>query len=466
MMPGASVTGRAGRSLVQTLTRRIALAVALVLLVLGLVLRAHLSGTLTHHWTTELEARLDSLRLYAELMPLEDIDLGLYGERYSGHYWEQLDDAGSGALPIRSASLAGFSLRSQLPPEWQSAEQERHTVLRLRGPLDEALLAMVDWRLADPSARPQGMVVARDATTLDQLRRDLDRILIVLLSGLAVIVVLVSAAVTRWGLQPVRRLQADIMALRDGQQATVNEALPRELQPLAHTVNQLLATQDARMRRQREVAANLAHELKTPLFALHQQAELKDQVPSDLVQRTLARMWLPLEQELARARVHGPQPGLRPTNLRAQFDRALVVLRSDHGLPEAAITLDAAPSLTLPLEARDLFTLLWNLLDNAVRHGGWPVQVRAAPGELTVDDSGPTRDADATPGRATETAKAPAIATLPSGAGLQLVKHILAAYGWELQISASALGGRCYRAVSSRAGFPAASAKKTAPPGP
>ncbi|MEN8719018.1 MAG: HAMP domain-containing sensor histidine kinase [Oceanococcaceae bacterium] len=457
-MPGASVTRRAAASLVQILTRRIAFAVALVLLVLGLVLRTHLSGTLTDHWTTELEARLDSLRLYAALMPLEEIDLGLYGERYSGHYWEQLDGDDSSALPARSASLAGFSLRSQLPPDWQSTAQARRTILRLRGPLDETLLAVVDWRLADPSDRPQGMVVARDSTALDQLQRELDRILIVLLSGLAIIVVLVSAAVTRWGLQPVRRLQADITAMCDGQQATVNEALPRELQPLAHTVNQLLATQDARMRRQREVAANLAHELKTPLFALHQQAELQDQVPSDLVQRTLARMWLPLEQELARARVHGPQPGLRPTDLRGQFDRALVVLRSDHDLPEAAITLDAAPLLTLPLEARDLFTLLWNLLDNAVRHGGWPVQVRASPQELTVADSGPSS------GRVVS--RTPDTVTLPSGAGLNLVEHILAAYGWELEVSASALGGRCYRAFSSRAVFPAASARKMAPPDP
>ncbi len=397
-----------------------AVFVGVALLLLGMLTRALISDAIETQWQTELRNRLDGLVAYQDVLPITSIDPGLYGELYSGNYWEVLPAADS--LPQASISLADYSLAGQLP-----SHAENGSFHRLSGPIGEPLLAVIDAALPTEDGL-QKIIVARDATELDRFRAQLLQKLnaIQLLTWL--VAVTATALSTRMGGRPVRQLARELTALGAGRRPRVSESVPTELVPLARTLNRVMQINEARLRRQRETAANLAHELKTPLTALQQQAELRTTLEAAFVRDKVQRMWEPLEQELARARVHGPTPGLEPTVVATEVDRAIRLCCSDHAVSADDFSIVLAKDLTLSIETRDLFTVIWNLLDNAVRHGGPPVSIRADARSIRIEDSGGPGSAAQRP---------------DSGAGLRLVTHILETYGCSLTVTASEHGGRC-----------------------
>lgn len=419
--------GAIRRSLSLRLSLLTALVLGLVIGSLGWIARDRIQTAIEEQWQDELANRLDSMLAYREVLALTAIDPALYGELYSGNYWEMGSVESGMALPENaSISLADFSLIDQLTAPWQAASLGRDFV-RMQGPLNEPLLALIT-RTEDGSG---WFLMARDASDLDRLLNQVHRQTTLVLALIALSAVMASAAVILLGARPVRQLALELTELDSGKRRRINTDLPTEIAPLASTLNRVLAAQETRIRRQRESAANLAHELKTPLAILQQQAELADTVPAELVAEKVNRMWVPLEQELARARVHGPAPGLEPTLVNEQVDRAIRLCCSDHPVAHEDFRLDIPDSLRLPLEERDLFTIIWNLLDNAVRHGGVPVTVQAQPQLLRIRDSG-----------ANGIDKAGTPAPQNGGAGLRLVSHILDAYGWVMQVHPDPGGGR------------------------
>lgn len=417
---------RTRRALLNSLGFRLtlfsAVFVGAALIILGLFARSLISDAIEQQWHTELRNRLGGLVAYQDVLPITSIDPGLYGELYSGNYWEVFPSSdGSNLPPQASISLADFSLVEQLPPA--ATEQSFH---RLIGPIGEPLLAYVDDALPAPQGARR-IVIARDATELDRLlARVLQQMnLIEVLIWLAAVAA--TALSTRMGAKPVRQLAHELGELGTGNRQRVSEALPTELVPLAQTLNQVMTLNEARLRRQRDTAANLAHELKTPLTALQQQTELHAQLDAAFVSDKVQRMWEPLEQELARARIHGPTPGLEPTPVLTEVERAIRLCSSDHDVSSADFAVTVSSGLTLPMETRDLFTVIWNLLDNAIRHGGLPITISNTQLSLCIEDSG----------RREYAAEAKS-----SGAGLRLVEHILDAYGWRLDVAASPIGGR------------------------
>ncbi len=411
-----------------------AVFVGAALLLLGMLARSLISDAIQLQWQTELRNRLDGLVAYQDVLPITSIDPGLYGELYSGNYWEVLPTPGQ--LPQASISLADYSLAEQLSPDVANGSFHR-----LSGPIGEPLLAIIDDALPAENGRQQ-VIVARDATELDYLRTQvLQRMnLIQLLTWL--VAVTATALATRMAIRPVRRLAGELSALDAGNRQRVSETVPTELLPLTRTLNQVMRSNAARLRRQRETAANLAHELKTPLTALQQQAELRSALDASFVLDKVQRMWEPLNQELARARIHGPTPGLEPTPVRTEVERAIRLCCSDHPVNSQDFVTHMEQDLMLPVETRDLFTVIWNLLDNALRHGSAPVFIHADTHSIRVEDSGAP--------------DSPAPRPNPGGgAGLRLVEHILETYGGSLAVSASQHGGRCCLITLPQAATPA-----------
>ena len=392
-----------------------ALLVGVVIAALGGLARGLLHEAAQDQWVSGLSNRLESLRAYAGTLDWAEISPGLYAERYSGNYWQVESPA------AQSPSLGGFDLLQQ-------ADGQEDGAVWLEGPLQEPLLGLVRSD-SGPENTPQRWLVARDATPLLNLRQSMDRTLLWTLGMLWLATTLTAALAATWVARPLRTMAEDLGALHSGQRSRIRTQLPSELKALAQELNRVLELNEQRIRRQRETAANLAHELKTPLTALQQQAELHAQIDAIFVRDKVQRMWPPLEQELGRARIHGPAPGLAPVLLREQIERAIPLCVADHRVRPEDFIIDVPQALTLPAEARDLFTLVWNLLDNAVRHGSPPVHISMSPYGLSIEDSGAAE-------------RTPALNRPSGGAGLTLVSHILDAYGWSLETSASALGGR------------------------
>jgi two-component system OmpR family sensor kinase len=182
-------------------------------------------------------------------------------------------------------------------------------------------------------------------------------------------------------------------------------AMPRELQPLAASLNGLLARLNDALAAQRRFTADAAHELRTPLAALALQVEQAERAPdaearavalADL-KSGVARAARLVEQLLTMAR-------LEPEALSGNFARVdLVALANDAIVARAPIAearridLGCTETVAVPVhgDSATLTTLIANLLDNALRYtpegGRIDVAVADVSGqaELSVIDTGP-----------------------------------------------------------------------------
>jgi len=171
--------------------------------------------------------------------------------------------------------------------------------------------------------------------------------------------------------------------------------LPDEALPFAEGVNALLARLDDAARRQEGFAADVAHELKTPLSVVMLELERLKDPAVDRIIAELAAMNRLVEQLLVLAQLDAyaaaPQP-LRKTDLADPAREAIkliavfasgqgvrIVFRDDGGLQ-----IDGRPEA--------LTAALRNLLENAVRvtPRGGRIQVVSGPGpRIRVIDGGP-----------------------------------------------------------------------------
>lgn len=200
--------------------------------------------------------------------------------------------------------------------------------------------------------------------------------------------------------------------------------LPTELQPFVNAINGLLGRTGAAMESQRRFVADAAHELRSPLAALSLQAERLHAAPMspeaterlETLQAGIRRSRHLLEQLLLLARAQNARWGqgqaaaavasapavvaVLPVMRRVLED--LLPLADQKGLN---LGISAAPGVTHDAEADErirvaademaLYTLLRNLVDNAIRYtpvGGqidlW-VDQRSTEVVMAVQDDGP-----------------------------------------------------------------------------
>lgn len=217
--------------------------------------------------------------------------------------------------------------------------------------------------------------------------------------------VLIWYAVGR-GLRPLDAMSRAVAKRRPDAMAPLAETgLPRELLPLAGSLNALLVRLDEALAAQRRFTADAAHELRTPLAALKLQAELAERAP-DAAARTAAMGELEagvdrasrlVDQMLTMARL---EPDATPRHFEATD---LVPLAKDALIARAGLAaargidigLTRADRIGLHGDPATLSMLLANLLDNALRYtpAGGRIDVAVANDGgralLKVADTGP-----------------------------------------------------------------------------
>lgn len=258
----------------------------------------------------------------------------------------------------------------------------------------------------------------------------------------------------------VRRIRQPLAALRHAVRARggtnlaalPDAGLPDELAPIVADVNRLLERLQAALEGERALAANAAHELRTPVAAALAQAQrlasrLADSEEADRAAQivaTLGRMSRLTEKLLQLARA---EAGVALDAGRMDLMPVLRLLAEEYGRrPEAAgrLTFDAA--------GRDV-VWVWadpdaagiavqNLLDNALAHGapdGPVVLTVGADGGIHVVNDGTALPADVLSGLVLRFERAGATA-LGSGLGLTIVDTIMRQSGGSLTLLSPATG--------------------------
>ena len=209
------------------------------------------------------------------------------------------------------------------------------------------------------------------------------------------------------GLRPLARLAESVRKRTPDSLAPLpDEGLPEEIQPLAASLNDLLARLQAAFAAQRDFVADAAHELRTPLTALQLQTQLVERAAGDTergaaldeLKRGLQRTGHTVQQLLTLARLEPGAVSIPSVRVElATLAREAVVEQTrvaeardiDLGLAEVdsrAVVMGDAEALRI---------LLSNLLANALRYtprgGRVDVSCRMRDGQpvLEIADTGP-----------------------------------------------------------------------------
>jgi signal transduction histidine kinase len=321
--------------------------------------------------------------------------------------------------------------------------------------------------LAEPEIYPQGFSPNEFLAHVNQA---------ILLTGLIVslIVVLVSLLLTRRLTRPLESLTIAAEQMKGGNytQRVTPPQSGDELERLALSFNAMadrIESDVTELRRQeqmrRDLLANIAHDLATPLTAIQGFSEaLADDVISDpnarletaqLIGREVQRLRRLVGdmQQMTALESGRAQLDLAPLDLQVQVDETLAVIQPE--CDAAGITLRNAIAPTAPpvLADSDRITqVLLNLLDNARRHtpSGGTITIGAKPQGnrllIWVNDTGVGIDPADLPHifeRFYRADRARTGSAGSSGLGLSIVKATITAHGGNIWAESTPGKGTC-----------------------
>ncbi|MBB3184223.1 signal transduction histidine kinase [Halomonas fontilapidosi] len=434
--------------------RQLSLASRLLLAsLLTLTLALPLAGAgLSHYFRTTATAafdeRLDALLNVvvagldwapAEQQLVHERSLGdpRFEQVFSGWYW-QISDGAARVLTSRSLWDQRLPVRSH-----------RQVMIRdLPGPRGTPLRVIErDIQLA-PLDGPLHVSVAVSRETLDAELARFTRLVTLLLVGLGVLLLVTLALQVRWGLAPLRRLQADLQQVENGDAERLDTRLSPELARLAQAMNGVLDRDRRLMTHARHAAGNLAHALKTPVSVLTTLADGTDEPRRTRIRDELTRIDAAVRHHLARASAAGDAalaPRVAASDVLAPIFTGLGRLAKRRGL---TLSHNLPAEMRVRMEAQDLQELVGNLLDNALRWAEDRVEVSggndAGGSWLEVEDDGPGMDKAQRQAALTRGARLDEQRP-GNGLGLAIVADLVKLSGGRLELARSPLGGLAVR---------------------
>jgi signal transduction histidine kinase len=169
-----------------------------------------------------------------------------------------------------------------------------------------------------------------------------------------------------------------------------------EVHALAVTLNQMLDRLAAGRARQRSFVADAAHELRSPLTSIRTQLEVAErlgeggQLPAELLV-DVERLSRLVEDLLLLARADADTRGPARTD-RVEVG-ALLAEVAERTPGRVPVAVRPGPPVTVLADPEELRRLVQNLVDNAVRHAGSAVELRAGAAQgrvrVLVLDDGP-----------------------------------------------------------------------------
>ncbi|MEU4427643.1 HAMP domain-containing sensor histidine kinase [Actinoplanes sp. NPDC024001] len=303
-----------------------------------------------------------------------------------------------------------------------------------------------------------GSAAFYEIISLSELERTLQTLALVL-TAVAIMVAAAGAAVgwyvTRHALRPLTAVAGAARGIAAGDLTTrLDPDTEPDLAPLSAAFNDMADQLARRMERDRRFAADVSHELRSPLQTLEAAASVLNHRRDSLDERAGAAITL-VTAEVAR--------------FQALVNDLLELSRSDHPVRREQVDLvelarrvcrsrglstdlvETAPGTpsSWPVDRRRVEQALGNLLDNAVRYGGGPVAVRVGRGFLEVDDAGPGVAEQDRAGIFDRFVRGPAANSRGdadgTGLGLAIVAEHAAAHGGSATVAERPGGGARFR---------------------
>ncbi len=316
---------------------------------------------------------------------------------------------------------------------------------------------------------PNGLVTVLVGRSLEPIQESTDVARDLL--ALAVPVLLVVVAITTWmivgrALAPVEAIRREVAEISATElyRRVPTPSSSDEVSRLARTMNDMLTRLDASRRRQEQLVSDASHELRNPIAAIRQYAEVALAHPEQISARELAEDVLTEDVRL--------QHLVEDLLLLARADENMLDLNAapvdldDIVLDEAArlrkttqldVDTQAVSATRLVGDRAALQRIVRNLADNAARHAQSTVrfEVTGSGDEalILVDDDGTgvaLEDRDSVFERFTRLDDARDRDHGGAGLGLAIVTEIVAAHGGSAAVDEAPLGGARFRIALPR----------------
>ncbi|HSS82705.1 MAG TPA: ATP-binding protein [Reyranella sp.] len=322
-----------------------------------------------------------TLDIPPEIQPLYSGGYGLYA-------YAVLDPAGRVLFSSRSDGSALFSLDESSRGDWVERQRTTGSVL-----------------FGVSVARPVGqrmywIQVAQDLSHRDVIIDDVVTTFFPRVGWITfpilLVLLLIDILIFRRALEPVREASTTAAAIGPARTDVrlPEQAMPAEIVPLVHAVNQAFDRLEAGFRAQRDFTADMAHELRTPLAIMRARVDSLEPGPvRDALRTDLVNMTRTVSQVLDIAELESFVVGDAKADLHAVCAEAVGFM--------APLAVDMSKTISLtgaegPVwvrgHAEALFRAVRNLVDNAIRHtpGGGSIEVDvSADGIVRVIDDGP-----------------------------------------------------------------------------
>ena len=247
-------------------------------------------------------------------------------------------------------------------------------------------------------------------------------------------------AMMNYTLRPLREISESATAIspQSLHARLQSDAAPTEIRPLVNSFNRALERLEHGYRVQQEFLATAAHELKTPLALIRAQIEVGvDESGRQDLLRDVSLMGRQVQQLLLLAEASEAQnysfASVDTRSLLCEVVNYMERLASRQGV---TLRVVVTPGSTLLRADRGaLFTLLKNLLENAIQHSraGSAVHVRAEPHLISVQDEGPGVSPGDLPKLFTRFWRGADRRDLGAGLGLSICREIATVHGWSLE---------------------------------
>ena len=303
------------------------------------------------------------------------------------------------------------------------------------------------------------IVVGQTLQARNSMAYDITRKALYVLAASGLAMVLLAIVVVRSVLRPLERIAGGLSARDPHDLTPVDTSVPRETTVMINALNGFMARLDRQMNSMRHLISDTAHQLRTPVAALRAQADLFTDEPDlarkekivERIQTRSASLGRLLDQMLSQALVihRGDSARRELVDLR---DIALDVFESgDHAVlnPNIDVVLDIGEvPVNIMADAPSLEEALKNLLNNALIYGRSPVRIGASLDHdkscIWVEDAGTGPGEDVLAELGNRFNKDTRSHKTGSGLGLAIAHSVAESFGGELDLKA--IGTKSFRA--------------------
>ncbi len=289
-------------------------------------------------------------------------------------------------------------------------------------------------------------VVDRADNLLAELKR-FDRTLWATLLASAVALLIVQLLVLKRSLKPLEEIGDEVKLIENGERDALSSDVPAELLPLSSGLNALLRAERARHAQYRHLIDDLAHNLKTPLSVLQNEAEQassesRGQTDPDIIRTEIDRIRESLDRSVQRAHIKAPSYLAPLISIEPAIRRVIHSLEKLYLEKNISFKLDVDDAPMVRMDSADLLELFGNVIENACKYGASDIQIKAAvsPRTVTVSDNGPGFPEDKLPTLTQRGARADTQAQ-GDGMGLAAVRQLMGSHGGSVALSNGESGG-------------------------